>query len=188
MIKNRLAILLTERGLKATKVSNDTGIARSTLSKISNNTSEKIDYSTINSLCKYLKITPDDFFDYTPLDATFSFDVLESLVSDEEILNGHPPMYKAIGYINLTWYDEKLPSVEFEGRIISHENIHELSNPFIELTVNIDEESRESALKIASLSVAFQSHLFKDFKEFIKNKYDELYPNKETPDVEIHMF
>lgn len=31
MIRNRLSILLAERGIKATKVANDTGIARSTL-------------------------------------------------------------------------------------------------------------------------------------------------------------
>ena len=75
MIRNRLAILLAERGLRATQVANGTGIARSTLSKITNNASEKIDYSTINTLCRYLNITPCDFFEYAPFDASVTVEI-----------------------------------------------------------------------------------------------------------------
>lgn len=68
MIRNNLSLLLTERSLKAVDVSKDTKIAQSTLSKISNNSTEKIDYSTINTLCTYLSIEPKDFFTFIPLD------------------------------------------------------------------------------------------------------------------------
>lgn len=85
MIRNKLSILLAERGIKATKVANDTGIARSTLSKITNNSSEKIDYSTINTLCRYLKITPCDFFEYEPFDVSF-FVSLEKTYTEDNVL------------------------------------------------------------------------------------------------------
>ncbi|MGJ8731382.1 helix-turn-helix domain-containing protein [Listeria aquatica] len=64
MIRNRLAILLAERNLKITRVSKDTGISRSTLTSISQNDNKMIQMETINNLCLYLNITPNDFFDY----------------------------------------------------------------------------------------------------------------------------
>lgn len=71
MIKNNLAKLLAERNIKASRLSLDTGIAQSTLSRISNNATEKIEYSTINTLCKYLGVEPKDFFEFVPVDLEF---------------------------------------------------------------------------------------------------------------------
>lgn len=116
MLRNKLSILLAERGIKATKVSNDTGIARSTLSKINNNSSEKIDYSTINTLCRYLKITPCDFFEYLPFDIDFFVSIDEhSFYSPEEGV----PTYKIEAFLNIVDNDRKY-SVEYEGFIESY--------------------------------------------------------------------
>ena len=75
MIKNRLAVLLAERKLRITKVAIDTGISRNSLTSISQNDSEMIRLDTINTLCKYLGITPNEFFEYIPVDT--SFDLLD---------------------------------------------------------------------------------------------------------------
>ncbi|MER2107667.1 MAG: helix-turn-helix transcriptional regulator [Solibacillus sp.] len=71
MIKNRLAVLLAERGLKITKVSHDTGISRNSITSLVQNDSEMIRLETINNLCNYLGVTPNDFFEYIPLDIEF---------------------------------------------------------------------------------------------------------------------
>lgn len=72
MLRNRFAILLAERGLKITRVSEETGIARSTLNNIRKNETNTIRLSTLQTLCDYLRITPNDFFNYNgmhePLD------------------------------------------------------------------------------------------------------------------------
>lgn len=64
MIENRLRVIAAERYLTARKISKDTGIAESTLSKMMNNKSTMISYSALNALCNYLKITPNDFFEH----------------------------------------------------------------------------------------------------------------------------
>lgn len=66
LIKCNLAMLLAERGLKITKVSNDTGISRTTLTALSNNTSQGIQLETIDKLCIYLKCAIKDFFIFHP--------------------------------------------------------------------------------------------------------------------------
>lgn len=65
-IRNRFAILIAERGIKATDVSIATGIARSTLSSLANHREKMIAFKTIDRLCRYLHITPGEFFDFDP--------------------------------------------------------------------------------------------------------------------------
>ncbi|MHB0741649.1 helix-turn-helix domain-containing protein [Peptostreptococcus sp.] len=54
MIKNNLSKILGERLLSISKVSQDTGIARSTLTGIYYRKSKGIQYDTLNTLCEYL--------------------------------------------------------------------------------------------------------------------------------------
>ncbi|MDH2337506.1 helix-turn-helix domain-containing protein [Clostridium perfringens] len=70
MIRCNLAILLAERNLKITKVSKDTGVSRTTLTSLSNNYSQGVQFDTINTLCKYLKVTPEQLISYIPVDIT----------------------------------------------------------------------------------------------------------------------
>ncbi|MDM8204978.1 helix-turn-helix transcriptional regulator [Ligilactobacillus salivarius] len=68
MIRYNLNKLLGERNLKISKVFVDTGISRSTLTKIVNNQSSMVQTETIDKLCQYLKVDVKDFFEYIPLD------------------------------------------------------------------------------------------------------------------------
>ncbi len=72
MIRNRLAALMGERGLKITRVAKDTGISRNSITSIAQNDSEMIRMETINTLCKYLGVTPCEFYEYEPIDFDFS--------------------------------------------------------------------------------------------------------------------
>lgn len=68
MIKCNLAVLLAERNLRISKVSEDTGISRTTLTALSNNYSQGIQFDTLNKLCLHLQVTPDKMFAYLPFD------------------------------------------------------------------------------------------------------------------------
>lgn len=68
MLFTNLAVLLAERNLKITKLSNDTGISRTTLTALCNNYSQGIQFDTLNKLCSYLNVQPKDFFVYIPYD------------------------------------------------------------------------------------------------------------------------
>lgn len=74
MLKCNLAMLLAERGLKISKVSKDTGISRTTLTALTNNTSQGIQLETIDKLCLYLKIDPSKFFIFSSASLSFVFE------------------------------------------------------------------------------------------------------------------
>lgn len=68
MIRCNLAILLAERNLRITKVSKDTGISRTTLTSLSSNKAQGIQFDTINTLCNYLNVNPNQLITHTPID------------------------------------------------------------------------------------------------------------------------
>ena len=57
---------MAERGLKIADVYNDTGISKTTLMALSENKGKGIQFETIDKLCNYLNISPQDFFVYSP--------------------------------------------------------------------------------------------------------------------------
>lgn len=68
MIRFRLGEILASKRITATKIHEDTKIAKSTISTMVNNRSEMIRLSTINDLCMYLNINPGDLFEFFPFD------------------------------------------------------------------------------------------------------------------------
>lgn len=55
MIKCNLAELLGARKLKVADVVRDTGINRSTLTRLYHETTSRIDFETLETLCRYLE-------------------------------------------------------------------------------------------------------------------------------------
>lgn len=68
MIRSNLAIILAENNLKITKVSFDTGISRTTLTALSQNDCKGVQFDTLNTLCRYLHVYPQDLLSYVPID------------------------------------------------------------------------------------------------------------------------
>lgn len=68
MIACNLSVLLAEKNLKITTVSQETGISRTTLTSLANNYSGGIQFETLNSLCVYLNTTPEQLFIFSPFD------------------------------------------------------------------------------------------------------------------------
>lgn len=66
MIRSNLAVLLAERKLKISKVSMETGISRTTLTALCNNTSQGVQLETVDTLCTYLKVTPTQLISHIP--------------------------------------------------------------------------------------------------------------------------
>ncbi len=61
MIKCNLSTLLGAQKLKITDVVRDTGINRSTLTRLYHEQTTRIDFETLELLCKYLKCDIADF-------------------------------------------------------------------------------------------------------------------------------
>lgn len=66
MIKTNFAVLMAERGLKIADVYEDTGISKTTLMALSENTGKGVQFDTVDKLCNYLGIELKDFFIYVP--------------------------------------------------------------------------------------------------------------------------
>lgn len=72
MLHCNLAVLLAERGLKITKVSNDTGISRTTLTALCSNRGLGIQFETLNTLCLYLGVGPEKLINFVPINIKVS--------------------------------------------------------------------------------------------------------------------
>jgi putative transcriptional regulator len=64
MIVNHLPTLLAERRLKVADAVRATGVSKTTLHKIYNDQSSRIDFDTIDKLCEYLDVEVGDIFEY----------------------------------------------------------------------------------------------------------------------------
>ena len=64
MIVNHLPTLLAERRLKVADAVRATGVSKTTLHKIYNDQSSRIDFDTIDKLCEYLEVGVGDIFEY----------------------------------------------------------------------------------------------------------------------------
>lgn len=68
MIINHLPTLLAERRLKVADAVRATGVSKTTLHKIYNDQSSRIDFDTIDKLCEYLEVEVGYIFEYVKED------------------------------------------------------------------------------------------------------------------------
>ena len=66
MIKNNFPVILAEKRLRVADVVRATGMSKSTLHKLYNDESSRIDFNTINQLCEFLDVQVGDLFVYEP--------------------------------------------------------------------------------------------------------------------------
>lgn len=66
MIQSKLSVLMAERGLKISDLYEETGISKTTLMALSENSGKGVQFDTVDKLCNFLGVTPCEFFDYSP--------------------------------------------------------------------------------------------------------------------------
>jgi putative transcriptional regulator len=66
MMKIYLSKLMGERRLKIADVARDTGISRGALTRIYNETAERLDVESLDKLCSYFGCTISDLLEHTP--------------------------------------------------------------------------------------------------------------------------
>ena len=66
MISCNLPVLLAERRLRVADLVRMTDISKSTLHRIYNDETTRIEFDTLSKLCKVLDITPSDILKYVP--------------------------------------------------------------------------------------------------------------------------
>lgn len=66
MIISRFPIILAEKKLRVADVVRATRMSKSTLHKLYNDESSRIDFNTIDQLCEFLDVLVGDLFVYKP--------------------------------------------------------------------------------------------------------------------------
>ena len=64
MILCNLPVLLAERRMKVADLIRTTGISKSTMHKIYNEQTSRIDFETMDKLCEYLEVGVGDIFEH----------------------------------------------------------------------------------------------------------------------------
>lgn len=64
MISNKFSGLIGEKLIKITKISEETGISRTTLTSLYYRRSKAISFDVLDKLCKYLNCDINDIFEY----------------------------------------------------------------------------------------------------------------------------
>lgn len=117
LIINKLALILAQKRIKITQVAKDTGLSRTTLTTLSQNKSKRIDNETLNSLCNYLRISPNTFFEYTPLD----FEIESSIDNITSKIDPVDGIEEKNGIVNLDLliknFGKKVDTLHYKGII-----------------------------------------------------------------------
>lgn len=176
MIKNRLAVLLAERNLKITKVAKDTGISRNTITSTAQNDSKMIQLQTIDVLCNYLGITPNEFFEYYP--ATYEIKIF---IENLDITGSHNGKdlndillneIEMEVYIDFTYPQNRKFSVELVGSIkksATGKSIFSSDDPIV-ISLNFDNNIELEGFRAVlwdDLSIVFQNEIVTETKSFI---------------------
>lgn len=66
MIKCHLSRIMGEKKLKIVDVSRETGINRGTITRLYQETAERVDLEVIDRLCRYLDCSVGDLFEFFP--------------------------------------------------------------------------------------------------------------------------
>lgn len=66
MIVNRLSRILGERRISIAELQRQTGLSYVTLHSLYSDKSTRIDFETLNKICRALDITPGDILEYAP--------------------------------------------------------------------------------------------------------------------------
>ena len=178
MLRNNLAKLMIDRGVTATQLFNDTGIARSTISKISNNNTDKISMSTIDKICNYLRITPADFFDFIPFEIDIKI-LFENFDSYDELEEYYKRLYNQKSetnfevILNVFKYGQK-QTIFFNGSV----KIENTQGEFILLSepvFSLSPKSKSTIKIVNEMPIQFQKDILEKIKKEITD-YMHLMP------------
>ncbi len=174
MIKSNLKVKLAENNIRISKIANDTGISRTTLTALSEGHTKGIQFDTLNKICRYLKIEPADLFVYSPIDIT-------PKIQDYSLSNTESDY----DYDDKKWYIERADisttlflNVETDNNKFSVEckGIGKIDDDLIQITFTTDDdiEQIQELDKIYSelpreLQVHLESVISDLYYEFMKN-------------------
>lgn len=183
MVRCNLSVLLAERKLNISKAAADTGISRTTLTALAYNHSRGIQYDTLNTLCRYLSVTPDKLILYYPVD----FEIvsverlgLEDPSAAKRDFDAEIKMRFMSKRGSMTCYLLANLKGHFNGPVLAQEIILDIAAPD---GIEVFEEDNDTLLRILDdLPVPFKQ----DLESAIEEALGDLWP--EHTEAELFRF
>ncbi|WP_373879555.1 helix-turn-helix domain-containing protein [Levilactobacillus brevis] len=166
MIRNNLAVILTEKQIRISKMANDTGISRTTLTALSQNTNKMVQMGTINSVCMYLGTDPTRFFEYLPFDFDFNFQ-LGDIDKEHSKSTGSNYSFRSAFFINISENNKRVETIEFSGFTdCTNKSTHKYDSLF-----NVTDQNNMDKLTpyLERMSLACMTDVKRDAAKFIND-------------------
>lgn len=173
MIRNNLALLMTQKRRRVNELANETGISRNTITSTAQNKGKMIQLSTINKLCQSLEVDPTAFFEYVPFDFDYTFDKGD-LVPNPDYDHGKPETYEASLFINVSENNNRIDSIELQG-YIDFEGQYDGDTIMIGTDLHPSDTIQLKKLNsyLGKMSVSFISDIKKDIEEVVESALNE---------------
>ncbi|UXV53750.1 helix-turn-helix transcriptional regulator [Staphylococcus aureus] len=176
MIQSRLSVLMAERGLKISDLYEETGISKTTLMAVAENTGKGVQFDTVDKLCNFLGVTPCEFFDYSPYivetkKSNFSEGNLEGFEIRIKKQNYEKYFNLDIYVFSGDSYDIPLKTGEFDYYIslVLQDSDHYSENEFYHFLTN--------------MSISFRIDFINKLIEKVKSKLKDLVLNKQPSEL-----
>lgn len=192
MIKNNLAKLMIDRNISATQLYNDTGIARSTISKISNNNTDKISLKTVDKICNYLEVLPSDFFEMWPYEVVIksgfeNYDTIEEARDSYVLATQTVPAFllielsrgrniKHLIEYNVEYAEDYDPNYPFDDGFM----------PFIK-NITLSEDTSNNLI-VEDMPIQFKSDLIKEIEANLIDTFNVAPTSKIILELEKYIF
>lgn len=175
MIRNNLAMILTQKRIKISRMALDTGLSRTTLTALSQNESKRIDNDTLNTILMYLQIKPDDFFNFVSYDCEVKIEPIDFKVD----INSDDFSNETSYYIKKGTFDLFL---KIDNRISARKLVYEFELNLVEKYNRVDievysiqtgpneYETEHSVSGVFTFKISGDDRNLIDFNEFIKNE------------------
>ncbi|MTV19958.1 helix-turn-helix domain-containing protein [Staphylococcus delphini] len=176
MIQSRLSVLMAERGLKISDLYEETGISKTTLMAIAENTGKGVQFDTVDKLCNFLGVTPCDFFDYSPYivetkKSNFSEGNLEGIEIRIKKQNYEKDFNLDIYVFSGDSYDIPFKKGEFDYYIalVLQDSDHYTENEFYDF--------------LSNMSISFRTDFINKLIKKVKSQLKDLVLTKQTSEL-----
>lgn len=180
MIFCNLKMLLSARNLRISRVANDTGISRTTLTSLSQNDLKGVQLTTLDTLCQYLEINPKQFFEYHPFTFYYNVDVdwTNQKSEDEDSLVSS---FDASVFLNVFEKGVKTAVIEFAGTLETTPNFNPVDpdDNMVSYSLNLDIVDEENYPKYLNQLSTYAKTLIIDqrIKPMIDTVVGNQYPD-----------
>lgn len=176
MIKNNLNVLLAERDYTATDLHEGTGISKTTLTSLVNNTGKGVQMDTIDKICNFLDVDVSEFFIYSPymIDFEYAPGGNSPYITDDEYIKIKATRKGIERSFYLELYFFSPDAARKSNNII-------LDEPYaLEVQVGTNNSENPFFPIFKELNIGFRKDFYNELKDFILSRIKKTIKNENT--------